>query len=290
MAEHRQDTGGLPTPAPVSSTASGSKTKASSGPADKEGGPAAHRPASLPIVNLVNMRLGFGRMDSVQPIVAATLTIDTLDQVAKITYDQISQLSLTAPPLAQEEFIRVWKTILLYRVQNIQECELIVAPPHRIKLAPSLLLPRPLGDLVYHLGRWQSQTNGIIYDVRAPIKPAEHIPDWWTVIPDLMIKWQTFLSRAANYYMCMEMPRKFAFEGQPLVVIAVKQYANRLVQAKSLTNEPQMSDAIIRLVNEPEMFQGSGITFETNHLIMSQEANLDVLPVKYVASYVTGNQ
>ena len=126
--------------------------------------------------------------------------------------------------------------------------------------------------------------------MRAPIKPAEHIPDWWTVVPDLMIKWQTFLSRAGNYYMCMEMPRKFSFDGQPLVVIAVKQDANRLVQAKSLTNEPQMSDAIIRLVNEPDMFEGSGITFETNHLIMSQEANLDVLLVKYVASYVTGNQ
>ena len=40
MAEHRKDAGGLPTVAPVPSTASGSKTKASNSSADKEGGPA----------------------------------------------------------------------------------------------------------------------------------------------------------------------------------------------------------------------------------------------------------
>ena len=85
------------------------------------------------------------------------------------------------------------------------------------------------------------------------------------------------------------MPRKFAFEGQSLVLIAVKQ-SDRLVQAKSLTNEPKMSNAIIRIVNEPHMFEGTPITFEGNHLIMTQETNLDVILIKYVSSYVTGTQ
>ena len=92
-------------------------------------------------------------MDSDQFVQAITLNIDVLNQVAKITLDKINQLSLTVPPLTKHQFLRVWKTTLLYRVQNIQECELIVAPPNRFKLAPSLLLPKPLADLIYALGK-----------------------------------------------------------------------------------------------------------------------------------------
>ena len=74
--------------------------------------------------------------------------------------------------------------------------------------------------------------------------PNQNIPDWWTADPDLVVKWQAYLALAQRYYLCVEMPRKFSYEGQPLAVIAVKR-SGRMVQAKSLTNEPQMSDAII---------------------------------------------
>ena len=213
MAEHGKDTGGSPTAASNPAQATKPKTKSGTGSREQEGGPAAHQPLALPIVNMINMRLGFGRMDSDQTIQPAILNIDILiTQVAETTYNQINQLSLTAPLLWKHEFLQIWKTILLYMVQNIQECELIVAPPNRTKLARSLLLPRPLADLVYHLGRRQSQANRIIYDIRASTKPAENIPAWWPVNSDPLSKWQQFLSRAANYYLCTEMPRKFAFE------------------------------------------------------------------------------
>ena len=97
---------------------------------------------------------------------------------------------------------------------------------------------------------------------------------------DLLTKWQMYLAQAQCCYLCMEMPRKFNYEGQPLAVIAVKQ-EGRLVQAKSLTNEPQMSDTIIRIVNEPDMFTGTPVTFETN---------LDVILIQHVSSYTSGNQ
>ena len=160
---------------------------------------------ALPFAQTVNVRLGFGRLDSDNYTVAARRNINVLNRVAIATYNQIVELSVTNPQLTQEEYVRVWKTILLYRTQNIEECETgTPVTAHRLRLAPTITMPRPLADLVYSLGRWKSNTNGVVYDVRVPAYPNENPPPWWTPEPALIQKWQALHARVQKYYMCTE--------------------------------------------------------------------------------------
>ena len=162
-------------------------------------------------------------MDSDQYIETMIINIHHLDRVAKQTYNQICELSLTNPPITQHEFVRTWKTLILYRAQNVYECQTGTPPPNRIRLAPSVTLPRPLADIIYSIGRWQSSANGVNYDIRPLARPDADIPQWWTVDPDITTKWQTFLSRASIYYLCVEMPRRYDFNGLPIAIISVRQ-------------------------------------------------------------------
>ena len=135
---------------------------------------------SLPIVDDVNMKLGFGHLDSDYFIQEVTLNIDVTERVARATYAQVVDISTTDPPINEEDFIRVWKTILLVRSMHVFESEKGVRPPHYIRLAPTVSLPRPLGDLVYSLGQFHSMANGIVYDIVPPVQG--HAPEpWWQV-------------------------------------------------------------------------------------------------------------
>ena len=160
---------------------------------------------------------------------------------------------------------------------------------HRIRLAPSILMPRPLADLVYSLGRWKSSTNSVTYDVHTPDYPAANPQPWWIADPALVQRWQTFHTRVQHYYMCAETTRKYAFDGQPLVIVATHE-DNNYVQAASLTNQAQLSDAIVRCVNEPDIFLDTGINYQSNHLIMTTKHWVPHLVTAYVSSYAINRQ
>ena len=122
-----------------------------------------------------------------------------------------------------------------------------------------------------------------------PSVPQREPTPWWTPEPALIQKWQALHARVQKYYMCTEMPRRYAFEGQPLVVVATKE-ENDYVQADSLTNEAQPSDAVIRCVNESEMFLGSPYHLRDqppHHDDSPLDSNL---VASHVASYATGHQ
>ena len=120
MAEHGQDSGRGAAPTTKPAQTNRTQPQPAADARSNEGGTAAHAPLALPVLNLVNIKLGLGRMNSDQFVQAITLNIGVPNQVAEITYDQINQISLTVPPLTKHQFLRVWKTILLYGVQNIQ--------------------------------------------------------------------------------------------------------------------------------------------------------------------------
>ena len=208
-------------------------------------------------------------MDSDQFTVAAKFNIEALHTVDSSTYDQIVELVTTNTPLtkARQEYGKP-SSYIVFRISKNAN-----SGPNRTRLASSSTLPRPLADLVYALGRWQSHTNGVVYDIRAPTKPDENAPLWWTVGPTLIGHWQKFLARTQKYYPNADMPRRYENEGQPLVIVAIHE-ENNFVQANSLTNESQLSDAIIRCVNESAMFENSGIHVESNHLTMTTRYSL----------------
>ena len=75
MTEHGPDFGRAAATTTNPAQASRTQNQPPTGARSNEGGPAAHAPLAFPVVNLVNMKLGFGRMESDQYIEAITLNI-----------------------------------------------------------------------------------------------------------------------------------------------------------------------------------------------------------------------
>ena len=71
----------------------------------------------------------------------------------------IYQCSLLELLNAKPEFIRVWKTLILKRLIDIQEEFTDIVSPIQVRLAPQTLIPAPLYDLLStQCGRRQSRS------------------------------------------------------------------------------------------------------------------------------------
>lgn len=68
-------------------------------------------------------------------------------------------------PITGENFIRMWKTLILKRVQDVYEKEKHVRSDHYVRLDRSILTPAPLTDLLYALGytEWLNITYTMDY-------------------------------------------------------------------------------------------------------------------------------
>ena len=131
----------------------------------------------LLVLKDVNTRIGFRRMTSNYLTQNVTINIDALNHVAGATYDQMIQISTTDLPIIWNNFIRMWKTLILKWAQDVFEGSLGVRVQHYICLAPTLSFPRPFGGLLYNLGQYHSTVRGIMYNIIPPAQPQANIPN-----------------------------------------------------------------------------------------------------------------
>lgn len=117
-----------------------------------------YQPTALDLMN-------FGRLDSDYTIVDHAVNINGQDTLPGMTYDQQSELTTIDLPIDRLMFIRVWKTLILKRLQDVFEQEKRVRAQHFVRLARNQLLPAPLADLLYALGSFHSPATGVLpYD------------------------------------------------------------------------------------------------------------------------------
>ncbi|KAF6198239.1 hypothetical protein GE061_007986 [Apolygus lucorum] len=119
---------------------------------------------SLPFLQGSNL-LDFGRMDRNYTVLDYVVIIDNQNAVATATFYQLVQLAVVDLPLLLEDFIRMWKTLILRRVHDVYEMEKKRRPDHFVRLARNIQVPAPLGDFLYSLGQLRSPVDGATHDI-----------------------------------------------------------------------------------------------------------------------------
>lgn len=139
----------------------------------------------------------FGRLDSDYFILNRVLAIDNQDTVPGMVYDQMQQLVSVDLLLTRAQYIRVNKTLLLKRVQDVYEKEKSVRPDHYIRIARNIRMLAPLAETLSAIGAYHSNADDVLYHVVQPDLPAQP-PEWWNVDPALIVLWNQMMGRMAH--------------------------------------------------------------------------------------------
>lgn len=237
---------------------------------------------SLPVLKSVHM-MSFGRMDSDYRVRILTINIDEQDTLSGATYDQLLQLTTVDLPLTRNQFIQVWKTLLLKRVQDIIEKQTFSRPDHFVRISRNIPLPAPLADLLYSLGQFHSKTNGTIFRITQPAR-ATPPPPYWNADGALLFQWQIMMGRLSKAYVMREYPPPTDWENKAILVTSINDDGD-LRSVKSFNNEPTMADAFIRFAND-NLFQEQ-IPYIDCYLRIVEGQYRPTIVGDYVRSYVT---
>lgn len=246
----------------------------------------SHAPAQLVIPTLRSEHsLSFGRLDSDYQRLSRVLNIAAQDLLPTAVYNQLIQLTSVDPPLTRATFTRMWRTLILKRVQDVIEKQRLQRPEHFVRLARNIMLPAPLADLLYSIGSFHSRTNGLIYTTSQPSR-ADPAPNWWTVDSQIVAHWQTMMGRFSSSYIMREFPSPSDWENKPLLLTSISDTADTQLRAvRAYTNEVTMNDAFIRFVNDD--LYGQEITYQNCHLRIIDGLDRNTIIYDYTRSYVT---
>lgn len=210
------------------------------------------------------------------------VSIANQNTIASYTYQQMEQLSTVALALTQDNFIRLWKTLILKRVQDVYEQEKHRRAPDFIRLMRNLPIPAPLADLLYCLGQKRSSAIGTILDMVPPpkVNPA---PNWWTLDETVLDHWCLTNSRLATLYQMKEFPAPTEFQDRA-IGLTVVQDVGELRSVKAHTNEPSAADGFVRFVND-ELFDNP-YPYATSDLRIVEALERRSITRTYVGSYV----
>lgn len=239
---------------------------------------------SLPFLANPHASLAFGRMDSNYTVVEFTLRINNQDSVARAVHQQLTSLITMDLAINEANFIRMWKTLILKRAQDVFESEKSQRANNFVRLIRNVLLPGPLGDLLHSMGYMHSKANGTLYHIVPPAQPAQ--PEtWWQIDAAILATWNQEMHRMKNLYTMKEFPSLSQCHDRPLM-LCLRNEANNMGSIRAWTNEPHLTDAVIRLVNDDLFDAHAHITFANCNLLMTYELNIPQARSEYVASYV----
>lgn len=227
-----------------------------------------------------------GRMDS--DMTPASITVDPahFERVPTQVFRQLEQLHpIGALPITLNQFLRVSRSLMLRRLQDIVEGTTYSRVPNAIPLNRSIMIPQAVGDLIYALGNYYVEATGTPIQLQSVAIPAANAPNWTTLDGATLQAWCQTTAIMQRHYMMVEFPRPSNILGAPLPLM-ITHTANHMVRVKSRYTGPQLSDALLRAVNEEEIFAGMGYNFHNCRFIMTQQMHVETLVSRYVASYV----
>lgn len=228
--------------------------------------------------------MSFGRLDSDYHTLARVINIEGQQSIPGIVHDQLSQLTTVDLPITRANYIRMWKTLILKRVQDVIERQRLVRPEHYVRLARTIQLPAPLADLLYSLGQFHSRQNGIVYQVAQPARP-DPPETWWAIDHNIVQQWIQTHARFQHCYVMREFPSQTDWEHKSMIVTAIND-DGEMRSVKSLTAEPTINDAFVRFVSDD--IYGAEIPYADCHLRIVEGLDRGTIRYEYVRSYVTG--
>lgn len=243
----------------------------------------------LPYAERPLVSLTFGKLDSDYRCVERVLQIDAQDTIAGMVYDQMDSVRSINLPITRANFIQTWKTLILKRVQDVQERGKGVKPPHFVRINRAIPIPAPLADLLHSIGNFHSDAHGAIFHTVQPAQAA--VPEaWWTVNNANIANWIRACSSTAPMYQMSEFPSPSEVDERPMMLLTRDDQgvapAPPTVSVRSWTNETKLTDALVFVCNDPLYDVHGHITYANCHL--NACSNIDIPGTRhgYVASYV----
>lgn len=248
--------------------------------------PAATNP--IPAMNNRLFARNFGRLDSVWTVQEHIVQVAAQATLPAEVYNQLQQISSEVLPLTLAEFTRMWRTLILKRVQDIYEMEKKQRPDNFVRLIRNIMMPAPLADLLYSLGSFYSPATGFDHHLTPPARAAQP-PNWWSIDAAVLRNWDHLTLTMAKHYVMKEYPSQRETSGRPLV-LTIRQPIGQFLQIKAFTNEPRLNDAFINLVNDELFASPARYVVDNAALNMTNPLRAATIRGQYVASYVTDKE
>lgn len=235
-------------------------------------------------LNNPHASLQFGRMDSDYRVVDFTAQIENQNSLSAATYQAISSATSINLDITEAQFIQMWKTILLKRIQDIYESAKYSRPVGFVRLGRQLPIPGPLADLLHSIGHFHSNANGFNYHVIPPAAPVA--PEAWRQVDaNILALWNREMNRVAPLYTMKEFPAMNQCGERPLC-LTLRQVQENVGIIKAWTNEPKPTDAFIRMANDDLFDAHAHITFENCSLTMTGSVYVPGFVQNYAGSYI----
>lgn len=256
------------------------KRDSSPQPLDKTSNPTF----KIPLLDDYEYGRMYGRMDSDFFVREHTMRVDNQTTLSSAVYNVLAELVTWPLPITQDEFIRMWKTLMLKRIQDVFESEKSRRSDHFVRLVRNIPLPAPLGDLLHSIGYFHSTKTGYLHHVVQPAR-ASTPETFWTVDPAITASWINTMNRLSHIYTMKEFPTMSQCEGRSMLLTTVSAWNTPMRSVNSFTNETYMTDGFIHAMNNQLYEADPIITFANSHLIMTNAFEHTSVRQQYVYSY-----
>lgn len=239
--------------------------------------------SAIPFLSNPAILLEFGRLDSDHH--SHEITINPGQWNVALTDLWVTLQSACRPMAAhgcqQADFLRMTRTLLLKRVQDVMEEQNFQRPENYVRLSRSIQLPAPVGDSLSVIGTFTSSIIGVRYTLTIPDRPAQNPPTWWTVDGQTVRRYQSLCDELEGRYVVRGFPRQSDYQG--LLVMVYPQLNGQYGRIKAYTNEPKLSDGFLRLINDDAVFENMPFAFEGCHLNMNNGNSVPAIRRQYYA-------
>lgn len=260
-----------------------------------------------PLASTPQSMTNFGRPDSNYRVLDIEVQIDNQETIAQLTYDQMAPLLSIDPDVSRDEFVRMWKTIILKRAQDIVYLQSAAPAPDTINLAKTILMPAPLADLLDRMGYFHSARLGFMFHLVPPVKPTKpkkskdkekkekedeevEIPDWWRVNNDITRRWMIYMGRVKRLYEVRGFPARVTGRDKPMMLVTRSDQLQPTpagdLTVKQVTDEPSVEDALIFAMHDPIYAPHAVFSYVNSAITRTGEFNLPDLQDAYVNAYV----
>lgn len=198
------------------------------------------------------LKLQFGRFRSGWTRIDLQINIDAIERVAgSVRVMEFSLGGILVAPITRANFIRVTKTLILRRLQDVVESFTCQRSPQTINIGRGTSVPEPIGELLYALGNYYCDWNGIQYALSEPPPPVANPPAFYTVDAAILSGFITFC-RLATHYKMVPFPKMSDTIVLPLMLLTKNEHY-QVGQVRSMSMIPTQPDCYLRFVHE-ELF------------------------------------
>lgn len=228
--------------------------------------------------------LDFGATQSDYARVDVTVDPAQVTLILEQLHAFLSSLKTRDIDINQATFIRICRTLILKRVQDLFEREKCRRAPDFVRFYTQLPVPKALFDILNALGQCYDSTTGLTYDLIPVGMDAANPQDWYTINANDLNLWIREMHRYSDVYEMCEFPSKTDFQGRALQRLAFNVNAHGLIAVKAKSSIVRPSDVLIRMMLE-QLFTANAVNFNACHIVCTDYLTADVVRAQYVGSY-----